>query len=345
MPHPTATDVDDLDGPDHSRPAPRRGRARSSTGSMRALTVPETGGLRVVEAPLPGCGRGQVLVDVAYSAVNDIDVAIRDGGYARQARRFRRRGPVVTGIELSGVVRTPGHRLQVGQRVIGYSHVMDGPRTHAEVVAMAERDLQVIPDSLSDEAAAALVTTGLTSIDVLERLRPVGRGDSVLVIGAAGGLGAAAVQLASSRGATVVAVASAAHENWLVAIGADEVRPSREGSWWRPGDAFDLVLDAPAVSGFAAAAPHLAPRGTYVTTNPQRDLAGFARARLSRRRAGFLLVLRSNPARMQRLVDLATEGTLIPVIDSVHDLAHADTAFTRFAARGRRGRVLLGFRP
>ena len=79
----------------------------------------------------------------------------------------------------------------------------------------------------------------------------------------------------------------------------------------------------------------------YVTTHPQHDLTGFARAALSRRRAALLLVLRSDPTRLQGLIDHLVQGTLTPVIDSVHDLADADAAFTRFATPGRRGRVLL----
>jgi NADPH:quinone reductase-like Zn-dependent oxidoreductase len=277
--------------------------------------------------------------------VNELDVAVLGGGLGRQTERFRRLGPVVTGFEFAGTARSDGVRIRSGQRVIGYSHVLRGPRTHAELVAMPERDLQVLPDSLDEEAAAALVVGALTAIDVLERIRPLSAGDRCLVIGASGGVGAYAVQLASALGADVTAVAPSGDSEWLATQGASEVRAGRRpDEWWRPGDRFDLVLDTPAASGFAEVAPHLARHGTYVSTNPQRDLTGLARAAFTRRRAGWLMLLRSNRAGLQRMVDLAAAGTLRPLVDGVHDLDAAEAAFKRVAGRGKRGRVLLRVR-
>jgi NADPH:quinone reductase-like Zn-dependent oxidoreductase len=295
----------------------------------------------VVEADQPARARGQVLVEIRASAVNQMDVQVRAGGWARQVRRFRRAGPVLTGFEFSGVARSDGARIRAGQRVIGYSPVLDGPRTHAEFAAMAERDLQVLPDALDDEAAAALVVMGLTAIGILERLSPLKRGDRCLVAGAAGGVGIYALQLAMAQGADVVAVGSGASASWLRGQGVGEVRAHEDGGWWRDGDRFDLVIDTPGKSSFAQAAPRLAPGGMYVSTNPQADIAGFARAAVSSRRAGYLMLLRSHPAGLQRLIDLALAGTLKPAVDSVFPLDEADAAFDRFATRGKHGRVLL----
>jgi NADPH2:quinone reductase len=308
--------------------------------TMRALTI-ENGRLAVVKAPEPQAKPGELLVDVLFSAINSTDVQVRDGGWKHQAGGHRRRGPALTGIELGGVARMDGKRIRAGQRVIGYSHVLSGPRTHAEVVAMEERDLQVVPDELELEHAVALIVGGLAAIDVLERMRPLGAGERCLVAGAAGGVGAAAVQIARQQGAEVHAIASPEHASWLHTLGVTDVRdPTRDG-WWRAGDAFDLVVDGPGLSRFAEAAPRLAPRGTYVSTNPQRDLFGFARAAFSSKRAGWLLLLRSNPTGLGRLLDLAVAGTLQPVIDSVYDLDEATAGFEHVAKRGKRGRVLL----
>ena len=311
------------------------------TGRMRALSLGPDGKMIVVDADIPAPGRGQVLVEIHVSAVNQMDLQVRAGGWAGQVKRFRRAGPVLTGFEFSGVARSDGARIRAGQRVIGYSPVLDGPRTHAQFATVAERDLQVLPAALDDEAAAGLVVMGLTAVDILERLCPLRRGDRCLVAGAAGGVGVHTVQLAVAQGAEVVAVASGSNAAGLRSLGAAEVRAYEGGDWWREGDRFDLVIDAPAVSGFAQAAPHLAPRGMYVSTNPTADLAGFARAALSSRRAGYLMLLRSHPVGLQRLIDLALAGTLKPVIDSIFPLDDADAAFDRFATRGKLGRVLL----
>lgn len=308
---------------------------------MRALTL-EAGRMAIVERPIPRPGPGQVLVEMRLSAVNEMDVQVRAGGWASQVKAFRRAGPVVTGFEFVGVARSDGERIRSGQRVIGYSHVLNGVRTHAEVVAVRERDITAIPDSLDDEDAAALVVMGLTAIEVFERIRPVQSGETALVIGAAGGVGAYAVQLASWQGARVAAVCGEANADWVLAQGASEVRFSGEGEPFRPGDRFDLILDTPARYGFAEAAPFLSPRGVYVSTNPTHDLAGLARAAFSRKRAGWLMMLDTNPAKLDRLVELNRLGALRPAIDSVFSLEQADAAFDRFATRGKQGRVLLG---
>jgi len=309
---------------------------------MRALAVdPSQRTSRVVEAPVPKPRPGQILVEVKVAGVNEMDVQVRAGGWGSQVKRFRRDGPVLTGFEFAGVARSDGRRIRAGQRVMGYSPVLDGPRTHAEFAVLDESGLTAIPDSLGDEAAAALCVMGLTAVEVLERIRPIGPGQRCLVIGAAGGFGAYAVQLAASRGAEVTAVASAANAGWVLAQGAGQVRPYETGSPFQPGDAFDLVIDAPAKASFREAEPFLARRGMYVSSNPTADAAGFARAALSSRRAGYLMMLKTDPQRLTRLVELAEAGVLRPVVDSIFDLAQADEAFDRFATRGKQGRVLL----
>lgn len=307
---------------------------------MRALAVDVTAArTQVVEAPVPVPAPGQILIEVRVSAVNEMDVQVRAGGWARQVAAFRKAGPVLTGFEFAGVARSDGERIAAGQRIIGYSPVLDGPRTHAQFAVIDERHVEPIPDDLNDEDAAALVVMGLTAIEVLERIRPLQPDQRTLVIGAAGGVGIYSVQLAASQGAVVSAVAGGDNAAWLAGQGAADVRP-REAPY-RAGDRFDLVLDAAGKSSFAQAAPHLARGGTYVSTNPTGDLGGFVRAALSGKRAGWLMMLRTDPERLRRLIALWRAGALKPAIDSVYALEDADAAFDRFAARGKRGRVLL----
>lgn len=309
---------------------------------MRALAVdPATQSSRIVEVPVPEVKRGQILVEVNVAGINEMDVEVRAGGWGAQARRFQRAGPVLTGFEFAGVARTSGKRIRTGQRVMGYSPVLDGPRVHAELVAVPESGVLAIPDSLGDEAAAALCVMGLTAIEVLEHLFPIRAGQSCLVIGAAGGFGAYAVQLAAKRGAEVAAVASAANKSWVRAQGAHRFRPYEMSPAVWPGDAFDLIIDSPASLSFSAAAPFLRRLGMYVSSNPTADLAGLARSAFSSRHAGFLMMLKTSPSRLARLVKLAEESVLQPVIDSVFDMTEADAAFNRFAERGKQGRVLL----
>lgn len=309
---------------------------------MRALAVDPAGkSARVVDVPVPRPGPGQILVEIKVAGVNEMDVEVRAGGWGGQVKHFRRSGPVLTGFEFAGLARTSGQRIRAGQRVIGYSPVLNGPRTHAQFAAVPENGVLAIPDALSDEAAAALCVMGLTAIEVLERICPVRPGARCLVIGAAGGFGAYAVQLAASRGAEVTAIASAANEAWVRAQGAHTFAPYEVGPAAPPAGAYDLIIDTPARLSFRAAAPLLTRRGIYVSSNPTSDLVGMAWSVFSPRRAGFLMMLKTSPPRLSRLVELAEAGILRPVIDGVFDLTEADAAFDRFATRGKQGRVLL----
>lgn len=317
------------------------------THVMRALTLAPDGDgrMEVVEMAVPAPKPGQVLVQMRVSAVNEMDVQVRAGGWRSQVKAFHRAGPVVTGFEFVGVAHSDGRRIRSGDRVIGYSHVLNGPRTHADYACIDENDLQVVPAQLGDEDAAALVVMGLTAIEILERLKPLRPGQRCLVIGATGGVGVYGVQLASSQGAEVSAVCSAANGEWVRAQGASQIRPYESEPLYRSGDRFDLVIDTPAKSSFREAAPYLAPGGMYVTTNPMADLGGFVRSALSSKHAGYLMMLRSNPAKLARLIELHATGAMRAAVDSVHDLAEANAAFDRFAVRGKQGRVLLRINP
>lgn len=311
------------------------------TGIMRALALGAEGRMQVIEAPVPMPRPGQILVEVKVSAVNEMDVQVRSGGWTPQVRRFRKAGAVLTGFEFAGVARTDGARIRKGERVIGYVHVLNGPRTHAEFVCVNENDVATLSSDLDDAAAAALIVMGLTAVEILERLSPLKGGARGLVIGAAGGVGTYSTQLAAHKGVAVTAVCSAANVDWVRAQGATDVRPYESKPAFQAGDRFDLIIDAAATSSFAKAAPALAPGGMYVTTNPTADIVGFARAALSSRRAGYLMMLTTTPEKLHRLLALRGEGALRPAVDSVYPLAEADAAFDRFAARGKQGRVLL----
>lgn len=305
------------------------------------IPSPQPGKMAVAQVPAPSPGHGQVLIDVKVSAVNEMDVQVRAGLWAKNVKAFRKRGPVVTGFEFAGLARSDGKRVKAGDRVIGYVNVLSGPRTHAGQVCVDENDVQVIPQSWSLDDAAALVVMGLTAVEILERLAPMSPGKRVLIIGAAGGVGVYTLQLAKHQGAHVTAVCSERNAAWIRSMGADVVRTYETEPNFRTGDLFDLVVDVPCKASFAASVPFLARRGMYVATNPLADVGGFLRAAVSSRRAGYLMMLTTTPAKLRRLIELADLGALRPAIDSRFPLAQADQAFDRFATRGKQGRVLL----
>lgn len=312
------------------------------TRTMRAL-VRSAGADRMdmETIAIPDSLPGHILVEIKSSAINEMDVQVRAGGWARYVKKFLARSPVISGFEFSGVARTDGVRIKQGDRLIGYVHVLNGPRCHGEYAWIAENDVQRMPDRWSFDDGAALVLMGLTAVDILEKVRPVKRGDRVAIIGAAGGVGAYTLQMAKYMGAHVTAICAEQNRDWIAELGADDVRISRSASVFRPGDNFDLIVDVPCKHSFAGTLPFLAPGGTYVNTNPLADLWGYVRALFSSRRAGYLMMLSTTPEKLSRFIQLVENGAMRPVIDSKFTLSDADRAFDRYEQTGKQGRVVL----
>ena len=186
---------------------------------MKAVIIEEFGGpevLRVGDKDLPEPGTGQVRVRVRAAGVNGIDAAIRSGA-AQQM--FPTELPAVPGVEVAGTVDAVGPNvdgLAVGDEVLGFADG-EGYAEYALATTVAPK-----PAGLGWAEAAALPVAAETAIRVLNTLE-VARGDTVLIHGAAGGVGTVAVQIALSRGAAVIGTASEANHDYLRALGAAPV--------------------------------------------------------------------------------------------------------------------------
>ncbi|MFG2819710.1 NADP-dependent oxidoreductase [Kitasatospora sp. NPDC048365] len=193
---------------------------------MRAMAYPGYGGtevLRETRLPLPKVAPGEVLVKVRCAAVNPVDWKIMAGGLdALMDVVF----PVVPGWDVSGTVEQVGFdvpEFAVGDEVIAYArkdYVHGG--TFAEYVSVPVRALAAKPAALDWAQAAGLPLAGLTAHQLLTRLG-TGAEDTVLVHGAAGGVGSLGVQLARARGARVIGTASPRNHERLRALGCEPV--------------------------------------------------------------------------------------------------------------------------
>lgn len=184
-----------------------------------AVRVERTGGpeamtLATVDTPVPGTG--EVLVDVAAAGVNYIDTYQRSGQYSREL-------PFTLGMEGTGRVAALGDNvggLAVGDRVAWAS----APGSYASQVLVNASVAVPVPDTVTDETAAALPLQGLTAHYLVHSSYQVSSGDTVLVHAAAGGVGLLVTQLASAAGARVLATASTTEKRELAAAaGAAEV--------------------------------------------------------------------------------------------------------------------------
>jgi NADPH2:quinone reductase len=170
---------------------------------LKAIQISKTGGaevLEVVEIPAPVAGAGQVLVRVEASGVNFIDTYFREGRYPSAL-------PFIPGQEAAGIVAA------VGEGVTGFREgdrvAWTGPRgTYAEFACAPANDLLHIPDGVSFEQAAAVLTQGLTAHYLAHDTYAIQHGDMVLVHAGAGGVGLLLTQMARQLGATVIATVS-----------------------------------------------------------------------------------------------------------------------------------------
>jgi NADPH:quinone reductase len=178
---------------------------------MKVIRVQSFGGpevLQLADAPVPSPGPGQVLVRIGAAGVNPVEAYIRTGTYARKPEL-----PYTPGSDAGGVVDAVGEgvtRLAVGDRVFVFAFNGFTTGTYAEA-ALADASLvHPLPDSLSYAQGAAVGVPCVTAWRALFQKARIEAGETVLVHGASGGVGTAAVQLAAAAGATVIASAGTA---------------------------------------------------------------------------------------------------------------------------------------
>lgn len=187
---------------------------------MKAIVSKTPGGpesLLLEELPTPSLGDNDLLIDVAAAAVNFPDVLIIQDLY-----QFKPQRPFTPGAEFAGTVKAIGDavtRFKVGDRVFGNS--LHGG--FAEQAVLNEYAAIAIPDSMSFEDAACMIMTYSTSLHALADRGRLAEGETLLVLGAAGGVGIAAVEIGKAMGAKVIAAASSqAKVDFAKAAGADE---------------------------------------------------------------------------------------------------------------------------
>jgi NADPH:quinone reductase-like Zn-dependent oxidoreductase len=232
---------------------------------VRAVAVSKFGGTpELVDIPQPTAGPGEVLVKLAAAGVNPFDWML-DG---KAPHVF----PLVLGIDGAGTVAAVGSgvtRFAVGDAVYGqFFHRPVGTGTYAEYVTVpAGQTIAAAPSSVSAAAAAAVPTSGATGLALVEEVG-AGPGQRLLIVGATGGVGSFATQLAAARGAHVIATARGNAVGRIRDLGAAETIDHRAGPIAdQLPDGVDALIDVVSdASAFAANAALVRPGGVAVTT-------------------------------------------------------------------------------
>jgi len=190
---------------------------------MRTIAEERFGGpIALMDLPVPEIGRGEVLVRVRAVGVNPFDWKVADAALEGERKH---RFPLVLGFDAAGVVERVGAgvtELAEGDEVYGYLYKpVVGGGAYAEYVSAPASIVAKKPESIDFAETAALPTPGLTAMDLVDAVDPK-ESDTVLIVGATGGVGSYAVQLAARRGARVIATARRANEAFVRELGATE---------------------------------------------------------------------------------------------------------------------------
>ncbi len=313
---------------------------------MRAAQIsqygpPDAVTINDVAAPEPGAG--EVLVRVEASSVNGHDTAVRSGALRiMTGHRF----PIGIGLDFAGTVAATGTGdtgWAVGDRVWGTvaprgRHVTAAA---AEFVVVPGGRLGLSPATLSAVEAAALVVTGTTALTALRDSAALRPGESVLVRGAAGGVGAAAVQLARALGGRVTALARGRDAALVTALGADQVLDYRHTTPQQCGP-FDVIVDT-AGSDLARYRRRLRPGGRMVTVafGSGAAMAAIAASTVFGSRRIRTFSADPHSADLDDLARHVANGDLHAGVDRVHPLDDVPAAHLAFGEGGHPGKQVI----
>ena len=330
-------------------------RARNTlwTMQMKAAVYRRFGGPEVVKIetiPRPRPKANEVLIRVHASTVSIADYRVRTkdlpeglgffGPVALGIFRPRRR---VLGMDLAGVIEEVGAnvtRFTVGDKVLGVRGGKFG--CHAEYAVMAEDGaIAIAPKNLSLVDAASVIFGGITASGYFTRVT-LGPGVTVLVNGASGSTGSAAVQIAAAAGAHVTGVSSAGNHDFVRALGAAEMIDYASTDFTTNGKTYDVVVDTVGNAQFARAGGSVKPGGALLLIIA--SLSSMLTAGRDSKRSGKLVSLgeaRLGPAAMERVVTLAEAGVLTPVIDHRYTLETITDAHAYVSTHRKRGNLVL----
>jgi NADPH:quinone reductase-like Zn-dependent oxidoreductase len=284
---------------------------------MRAIAIERFGGrdrLKIMDLPTPELGPDDVLIGIRAAGVGPWDVKTREGVFGE--RSF----PHVLGVEASGIVESAGQNvadLREGDEVYVYSG-----GCYAEYVAAPAEKVAHKPASLSFEEAAGVPVAGSTAYQGIVEEIGLKEGETVLIAGAAGGVGTIAVQIAASLGARVLGTASPRNHDYLLSLGAAEAI-DYHGDWVADvrnvaPDGVDAVFDCVGGETFRRSFEAVRDGGRVVT-----------------------IVAFGEEVELEKLSEMFDDGKLQVEIEDVLSLEEATKAHERVEAGHTRGKIVL----
>ena len=335
---------------------------------MRAIVLAKTGGperLSVSEVPEPVTGAGEVRVRIRYAGINYAEILSRKGLYGWAPEK-----PYVLGMEASGVIEETGEGVSASR--LG-QEVMVGAKTgaYAEKIVVPENQAIPSPPGLSGEESAAFLVNYMTAWVCLFKMAKLAPGEKVLVTAAAGGVGTAAVQLASALGCGVYGMAGSREKiNFVKSLGARGAYNYRISNCFErlmdESDGVDVVLETVGGDVFKNSFNSLKPFGRIVVAGfasldlkkwnpyswfktwrdvPRADIRAMSQKSLSFMSSHIGYLMEREPHAIEviygELLDFVHKHKIRPIIGKVFTLEDASLAHEYIESRKSIGKVLL----
>lgn len=320
---------------------------------MKAYLCRRYGGpgvLDLVDTAKPVPKDDEILIKIHATSVTSGDVRVRSmtvpaglGLIARLAMGLRGPRQPILGTELAGVVEVIGSKVtkfQVGDAVIAFPGSAMG--CHAEYRCIAQDGLVAHkPSNLSFAEAVGLLFGGSTALHFLRKAK-VKPGETMLIIGASGGVGTALVQLARHQGAVVTAVTSRANSDLAKALGAEFVIDYTAEDFTKRSERYDVIMDVVGASTFKACQHMLADKGRFAAiAGGIGDILAVLWAPIISGKKVIAGPAEERPDDVIRIAELASNGTLRPVVDRCYPFEQMAAAHAYVDTRRKRGAVAI----
>ena len=319
---------------------------------MKSVFATRYGGPEVLEirdTSKPSPKKNEVLVKIHAAVVTATDNTARLGKpFISRLFTGLFKPKYIPGDLLSGIVEAAGSAVKAfkpGDIVFGFTDTTWG--THAEYRCLSEGHLVPKPETISHGEAASICDGGLTALPFLRDNGQIKKGMNILIIGAAGAVGTAAVQVAKHFGSTVTAVCSASNNDLVRELGADRTIDYTAEDYTRQDIQYDIVFDAVGKSRYTACKKILTSTGRYLTTVPTPGILFhmLATKLFSKKRAIMAATGLRKPAVKIRdlayLKKMIAAGEYRSVVDRTYQLSEIVEAHRYVAAGHKKGNVVL----
>jgi NADPH:quinone reductase-like Zn-dependent oxidoreductase len=306
--------------------------------------------VQVTEIDKPTIGADELLIKVYATTVNRTDCGFRAGKpfIVRFFSGLTRPRATVLGNEFAGVVEAIGSEVrsfEIGDRVFGYN---EGFGAHAEYLSIPEsRPLATMPKNLNFEEAAPSTEGSHYALSFI-RAAKIQAGQDVLVYGATGAIGSAAVQLLRALGANVTAVCSTENVELVKSLGPERVVDYMVKDFTKDWESYDVVLDAVGKSSFGQCKPLLRPTGIYLSSDlgprSQNPILALITPILGGKRVKFPIP-RQDQDMARHFKELIESGKFKPVIDRTYRLDQIVEAYQYVETGQKIGNVVISIQP